>query len=418
MRFTQTLIKTSRDSIKDEESKNAQLLIRAGYIDKLMAGVYTFLPLGQRVLNKVQALIRKHMNAAHGVELLMPSLHPKHLYEQTNRWESMDSLVRFVTHWTKSEYALGATHEEVIVPLMQNFIHSYKDLPKAVYQIQNKFRDEKRAKSGLLRGKEFLMKDLYSFHTEENDLESYYDIQTQAYKDIFAEAGIGDRTYMTFASGGAFSKYSHEFQTLSDAGEDIIYICDICNIAVNREIIAEQNTCPTCDNSNLSEAKAIEVGNIFKLNTKFSNAFNFTYTNEQGEQKPVFMGCYGIGISRLMGIVAELLSDEKGLVWPVSLAPFTVHLIGLNTDDQAVTSNVEKLYKELTDSGIEVIYDDRSQSNAGEKFTDADLIGCPLRITVSKRTLARNECELKVRNSDEVSFHTFDQVVEVVKNMI
>ncbi len=417
MRFTQTLIKTSRDSIKDEESKNAQLLIRAGYIDKLMAGVYTFLPLGQRVLNKVQALIRKHMNAAHGVELLMPSLHPKNLYEQTNRWDTMDSLVRFVTHWTKSEYALGATHEEVVVPLMQKFIHSYKDLPKAVYQIQNKFRDEKRAKSGLLRGKEFLMKDLYSFHTNESDLADYYDIQTQAYKNIFAEAGIGDRTYMTFASGGAFSKYSHEFQTLSDAGEDTIYICDKCKIAVNREIITEQSTCPTCGKGKLSEAKAIEVGNIFKLNTKFSDAFSFTYTNEQGEQKPVFMGCYGIGISRLMGIVAELLSDEKGLMWPVSLAPFSVHLIGLNTDDQTVTSSVEKLYKQLTDSGIEVLYDDRSQVNAGEKFADADLIGCPLRITVSKRTLAKNEFELKARNSDEVSFHSLDQVMKVIKEL-
>ena len=225
MRFTQSFIKTSRDSVKDEESKNAQLLIRAGFVDKLMAGVYTFLPLGLRVLHKAEMLIRKHMNAVGGVEVLMPSLHAKSLYEQTNRWETMDSLVRFTTHWTKTEYALGATHEEVVVPLMKRFIQSYKDLPRAVYQIQMKFRDEKRAKSGLLRGREFLMKDLYSFHANEADLDTYYDLQTQTYKNIFQETGIGDYTYMTFASGSAFSKYSHECQTLCDAGEDVIYVC-------------------------------------------------------------------------------------------------------------------------------------------------------------------------------------------------
>lgn len=398
MRFSQSLIKTSRDTVKNEESRNAQLLIKAGFIDKLMAGVYTFLPLGQRVLQKAQNLIRKHMNTAGGIEVLMPSLHPKSLYEQSGRWDTMDSLVRFQTHWTRSEYALGATHEEVVVPLLQKFIKSYKDLPKAVYQIQNKFRDEKRAKSGLLRGKEFLMKDLYSFHKDITDLDTYYDLQTQTYKNIFNEAGIGDQTFMTFASGGTFSKYSHEFQTLSDAGEDIIYLCKNCKIGVNREIIAEQSSCPQCASNKLKEAKAIEVGNIFKLNTKFSDAFGLTYTDINGYQQPVYMGCYGIGISRLMGIVAELLSDEQGLKWPLTLAPFALHLIVLNTDNKEVLAVAEELYQKLINAGIEVLFDDRIKVNAGEKFADADLIGCPVRVTVSKQNLDKHCFEVKQRN--------------------
>ncbi|MBP6085204.1 prolyl-tRNA synthetase [Candidatus Gracilibacteria bacterium] len=416
MRFTNSLIKTTRDPSKDEESKNAQLLIRAGFVDKLMAGVYTFLPLGLRVLQKTQTLVRKHMDIHGGIEVLMPSLQPKGIYEQTQRWDSMDSLVRFITHWTKSEYALGATHEEVVTPLLQKFVHSYKDLPKAVYQIQNKFRDEKRAKSGLLRGKEFLMKDLYSFHTDQADLDRYYEIQTEAYKQIFAEAGIGDKTYMTYASGGAFSKYSHEFQTLCDAGEDIIYICRSCHIAINREIITEQNSCPQCHNPELIEDKGIEVGNIFKLQTKFSDAFGLTYTNSEGKPMPVVMGCYGIGISRLIGTVAELLSDDTGLVWPRSLAPFTVHLVVLNSDDQNILDQANQVYELLTDNQIEVLYDDRRGVSIGEKFADADLIGCPLRVTISKRTFEKAVFELKGRTSKDSSTHPLSDIISVIQN--
>ncbi len=399
MRFSETLLKTLREAPKDEEAKNAQLLIRAGFVDKLMAGVYSFLPLGDRVIKKIAAIIRSRMAEMEGIELLLPALHNRKPYELTGRWEGMDSLIRFETYHTKAEYALGATHEEIVTPLMKRFIQSYKDLPKAVYQIQTKFRDEKRAKSGLLRGREFLMKDLYSFHADEADLDTYYERMKETYKKIYADVGLADKTYLTFASGGTFAKYSHEFQTLCEAGEDIIYICDHCQLAINKEIIAEQNSCPECSSTELREEKGIEVGNIFKLKTKYSEPFNLNFKNEVGEDKLVPMGCYGIGLSRLMGTVAELLADDKGLVWPEAIAPFKVHLVGLNLDVAEIKEQTDAFYQELSGEGVEVLYDDRLGAQAGEKFADADLIGCPLRVTISKRTLEEKEYELAYRQS-------------------
>jgi prolyl-tRNA synthetase len=411
MRQSQFFTKTRREAPKDEVAKNAQLLIRAGYIDKLAAGVYTYLPLGLRVLRNIEEIIRKEMNEMGGQEVLMPSFHPKELWEKTGRWDTMDDLYK-VKDSSGREVALGPTHEEVVTPLLQQFLSSYRDLPAYVYQFQNKFRMELRAKSGILRGREFIMKDFYSFHRDEADLAAYYAQMKDAYARVFAAAGIGERTYLTYASGGSFSKYSHEFQMLTDVGEDLISICDSCHIAINKEIKADQPTCPSCGNADLHEEKSIEVGNIFELKTKFSGAFGLTVKDEQGVEQPVQMGCYGIGLGRLMGSVVEAFADEKGIVWPAALAPFRYHLVNLAADDPEVTLVAEDLYRDLAQSGFETLYDDRVGISAGEKFNDSDLIGIPVRIVVSKKTIkevvggAELVFEVKERGTGEVSAKT------------
>ena len=393
---SQLFTKTRREAPKDEVAKNAQLLIRAGYIDKLAAGVYTYLPLGLRVLKKIENIIREEMNAAGGVELLMPSFHPKELWEKTGRWNTMTDLYK-VADSSGREVALGPTHEEVVTPLVGSFISSYRDLPRSVYQFQNKFRMELRAKSGILRGREFIMKDMYSFHRDEKDLADYYEKMKAVYKKVFERVGIGAETFMTFASGGSFSKYSHEYQMVTPAGEDTISICDQCAIAINKEVKTEQPNCPSCGNAELREARAIEVGNIFELKTKYSNAFELSYKDEFGKPQPIQMGCYGIGLGRVMGAIVELLGDEKGLVWPESVAPFHVHLLNLSADDEEVDAVAASLHDELEKKNIEVLYDDRKNISAGEKFADSDLLGMPLRVVLSKKTLAENKLEVKKR---------------------
>jgi len=392
MRQSELFTKARREVPKDEEATNAKLLIRAGFIDKTMAGVYSFLPLGLRVLKNIEGIIRSEMLKIGGQEVLLPALQPPSSWKLTGRSESYDTLFLFESHYSKNEYVLGPTHEEVISPLMKRFVSSYKDLPFSAFQIQVKFRDEKRAKSGLLRGREFIMKDLYSFHADDEDLDRYYEKVKAAYKNIFDAAGIGASTYLTFASGGTFSKYSHEFQTVSDAGEDTIYLCGKCKIAVNKEIIEEQNSCPQCGTKDLKEKTAIEVGNIFKLKTKYSKPFELTYRDEKGNTKDVVMGCYGIGLTRLMATIAEVYHDERGIIWPSSVAPFHVHLIELNGASAA------SLYRDLQGKGISVLYDDRKVS-AGEKFAEADLIGAPLRLVVSPQTGVK--VEAKGRNEEK-----------------
>jgi len=388
---------TRKEVSKEEKSKNATLLIRAGFIDKLSSGVYSFLPLGFRVLKKIENIIRNEMQEIGGQELLMPAMHPKENWQKTNRWETMDDLFKLKTD--SQEFALGPTHEEVIVPLAKKFIKTYKDLPLYLFQIQTKFRNEKRAKSGLLRGKEFLMKDLYSFHTSEEDLDSYYEIVKGAYSKIFKKVGIAKFTYLTYASGGSFSKYSHEFQTITSAGEDIIYICQNCNLAINKEIKAENPYCPNCKSKNFIEKKAIEVGNIFKLKTKFSEPFDLYFSDKDGSKKLVQMGCYGIGLGRLLGTIVEIHSDKDGIIWPKSVAPFMVHLIPLDLKDQKIRKVSEKLYQELLKNNIDVLYDDRIEKSIGEKFVDCDLIGIPFRIILSKKTLEKSSIEIKERKS-------------------
>jgi len=406
MKQSKLFTRTLKEEPKDETSFNAKVLIRAGFIDKLAAGIYTFLPLGLRVHQKICQIIREEINAIGGQEILMPALTPKDNWDITGRWENFDALFKLSGHDLK-QYALGATHEEIVTPTVGKHIFSYKDLSVAVYQIQTKFRNEKRAKAGLIRGREFSMKDLYSFHGDEEALNQYYKIAQKAYFKIFQRLGLLDITYLTYASGGDFSKYSHEFQTVADSGEDTIYICDACKIAINREIIEECSVCPNCGNQELTERRAIEVGNIFKLGTRFSKPFNLKYLDDQGQEQAVVMGCYGIGPSRLMGTIVEVSHDAKGIIWPGEIAPFKVHLLSLKEDDEA-----EKIYKDLSLAGIETLYDDRSDVSAGEKFSDADLIGCPYRVVVSAKSLKEGGVEVKQRSGHNLENIRINRLVE------
>jgi len=409
MKQSQLFTKTKKDISSEITSINAQLLTRAGFIDQLTAGVYTMLPLGLRVLQKVEHIIREEMNAIGGQEILMPTLQPKELWEQTDRWDHIDILFKLTGSGDK-EYTLGSTHEEVVTPLLQKFLFSYKDFPTYTYQIQTKFRDEARAKSGLLRGREFRMKDLYSFHTDQADLDTYYVRVTAAYHTIYKRCGLGDKTIKTYASGGAFSKYSHEFQTLSDVGEDHIYVCHPCNVAINKEIIEDlKQTCPECGNTDLEEKQAIEVGNIFKLGTKFTDAFGLTYANKEGKEETALMGCYGIGPSRVIGTIVEVHHDDNGIIWPAAVAPFQVHLISLCRDEDVPTADA--LYAHLTASAIEVLYDERQDISAGQKFADSDLIGIPIRIVISKRTLEQHTVEIKKRTEEETHIISIDDIL-------
>lgn len=420
MRQSQLYTKTRKEAPKDEVSKNAILLTRAGFIHKEMAGVYTMLPLGLRVLRKIEDIIRRHMDTI-GNELIMTALAPKELWETTGRIETVDVLMKTAPANKVSEekssnsYILGSTHEEMITPIAAEYARSYKDLPVAFYQIQTKFRNEARAKSGVLRGREFRMKDLYSFHRSEEDLLTYYNDAKKVYTNIFNEIGIGYDTFITLASGGDFTKdFSHEFQTLCDAGEDTIYLDRKNKIAYNKEVVTDENAKKLgVDFSSFEQVKACEVGNIFPLNTKFSKAFEYTYTNEAGEKKEIYMGSYGIGPTRLMGVVVEKLADEKGLVWPESIAPFSVHLLYLGRDkDGDAFKKAEMIYETLTKNHVEVLFDDR-EASVGEKFADSDLIGIPMRIVISDKSLEKGGVEIKERKIDESEVISIDQLLHM-----
>lgn len=407
--------KTIKNEPKDEVSINSKLLVRGGFVDKLMAGVYNYLPLGFRVLKKIENIIRREMISAGGQEILMSVLQPKENWIKTGRWDNYDTLFKFVSHYSKNEVALGPTHEEIITPLAGKFSLSYKNLPLYLFQVQTKLRDEKRAKSGLLRGREFIMKDFYSFHAGENDMNEYYEKMKEHYKNIFSKVGIGEKTYITFASGGTFSKYSHEFQTLTESGEDVIFVCEKCKMAVNNEIIDEQKKCPKCRNDNLIEKKAIEVGNIFPLKTKYSSAFGLKFTDEDGAQKDVMMGCYGIGLDRLIGAIVEVCNDEKGIIWPEAVAPYTAHLIKISSskNNEKINKVASSIYQDLQNAGVEVLYDDREEISAGEKFSDADLIGIPHRVVVSEKTITQDAVELKKRNENEASLISKEELLKI-----
>jgi prolyl-tRNA synthetase len=400
MRQSKLFTKTRKEAPADEVSKNAELLIRGGFIHKEMAGVYSYLPLGLRVLNKIGNIIREEMNKVGGVEILMSSMQPKENWETTGRWNELDVLYK-VADSTGREVALGPTHEEIVVPILKNYATSYKDFPLAVYQIQNKFRMELRSKSGILRGREFMMKDMYSFHTSAEDFEEFYEKMKDVYKNIFARVGIGHLTYLTFASGGTFSKYSHEFQTLTAVGEDTIYVDETKGVAINKEVFNDEVLSQLgLDKENLVEHKSIEVGNIFDLKTKYSKPFDLSFTDEKEEKKTVLMGCYGIGLGRLMGTVVEVLSDDRGIIWPEAISPFRVHLLVLG-EDKGVIEQAEKIYKSLEKDNVEVLFDDRSEMSAGEKFADADLLGVPLRAVVSARSVKEGGVEIKKRGEEK-----------------
>jgi prolyl-tRNA synthetase len=413
MRQSQLFTKTRKDAPKDEVSKNADLLIRAGFIHKEMAGVYSYLPLGLRVINKIVEIIREEMNAIGGVELSLTALQDKNVWEKSGRWSDEVLDVWFKTKLkNNTEVGLGTTHEEELTNLMKDYIRSYRDLPVYAYQFQTKFRNEARAKSGIMRTREFLMKDLYSFSKDENAHNAFYEKAKQAYINIFNRVGLGDRTFVTFASGGSFSKYSHEFQTITDAGEDSIFVEENKKIAVNKEVLNDEVLKDLgIDKRNLVEKKAVEVGNIFSLGTKFSDAFDLTYSDEKGDKQKVIMGSYGIGPGRVMGTLAEVLSDEKGLVWPTSVAPFAVHLISIEDKEGKVKKEADTLYEKMIKEGIEVLYDDRDM-RAGEKFADSDLMGIPERIVISEKTLESRSVEVKNRKSGEVGMKGIDIIVK------
>ncbi len=408
MKQSQYFLKTSKTKPTEDLSVNAVLLEQGGFVQKVLAGVYDFLPLGLRVLSKVENIVREEMNKI-GNEMFMPVLHPKENWQATGRWTGLDVLFKIKSQHG-SEYAMGPTHEEIVTPAAQAVISSYKDLPLAVYQIQTKFRDEPRAKSGLLRGREFRMKDLYSFHATAEDLENYYtSVAMPAYEKVFKRLGLD--ALLTEASGGTFSKFSHEYQVEIESGEDTIYICEKCGLAKNKEIFEEGVKCSACGQNKFREAKASEVGNIFKLQNKYSSAFNLQFTDKDGTKKPVLMGCYGIGTSRLMGVIVEKFHDEKGILWPEAVAPFKVHILSLKGGGK----EGEKLHDTLLKQGIEVLYDDRD-SSAGVKFADADLIGIPYRIVVSEKTLKEESVEAKKRNEEKTKLVKIKDALSIFEN--
>ncbi len=401
--------KTTKSAQADAESANAKFLTQGGFVDQEMAGVYTWLPLGLSVLRKVEQIVREEMNALGALEVFMPSLQPKEYWEKTKRWEGVDILFKLKSQ-TEKDYALGCTHEEVVTPLVQKFIQSYKEVPLAVYQINTKFRDELRAKSGVLRGREFRMKDMYSFHTAQEDLNEFYYRALQAYVKVFSRCGINVKVVQ--ASGGIFtSNVSHEFQAITPAGEDTLIACEACSFGQNLEIatVKEGDACPEC-NGKLVKTKGIEVGNIFDLGTKYTDAFEFSVNNAEGSTQRLLMGCYGIGTSRLVGAIVETFHDEKGIIWPEAVAPYRVHLVLLAGKDEKVMQEAERLYGEMQKAGIEVLFDDRDES-AGRKFTDADLIGLPVRVVVSGRTLEKASVEWKLRTSAESELVLLEDVL-------
>jgi prolyl-tRNA synthetase len=415
MRQSKLFTKTRKEAPRDEMAKNAQFLIRAGFIHKEMAGVYDFLPLGLRTLNNIIGIIREEMDIIGGEEVFLSTLQDAKTWEATDRWsdEKVDSWFKTKLK-SGTELGLAFTHEEPITAMMAGQIASYKDVPRAVYQFQNKFRNETRAKSGIMRTREFIMKDLYSFSKDEAEHAVFYEATAKAYERIFARVGIGEKTYRTFASGGSFSKYSHEYQTVCDAGEDIIYIDEAKGIALNKEVYGdvEVYAITGVQKEDLKEAKAIEVGNIFTLGARFSDAFGLTYKDAEGKSIPVFMGSYGIGPARLMGTIVELLSDEKGLVWPESVAPYKVHLVSMGRDGDEVSKLADELYAELTDKGVEVLYDDRD-ARAGEKFADSDLLGIPKRVVLGKDALGSGAFEVVTRATGEVSTLSREQLLSL-----
>lgn len=406
MLLSKLFTKTIKEIPADEVAKNAQLLIRGGFIFKNSAGVYSFLPLGWRVMQKIIKIIREEMDAIGGQEMFMPAMVEKKYLEATNRW-NLDVGFDVVTKKNpEAGFALGWTHEEVLSSIASKYVNSYKDLPFSAYQIQTKFRNEARAKSGLLRGKEFMMKDLYSFHTDENNLFEFYATVKEAYMKVFERCHL--QALYTVAGGGAFTiSNTHEFQVLSDVGEDTILICSQCQYAENSEItsLKDGGICPKCGGSMIEE-KAIEVGNIFPLGTKYSEALDLKFVDEKGDKKYVVMGSYGIGVSRLMAVVAETHNDEKGIIWPENIAPFKYHLIILDGKNK----EADDVYNDLVKSGAEVLYDDREDKTAGEKFADADLIGCPIRIVISEKTLAKNSVEIKKRNKKETELIPIEEI--------
>lgn len=415
MKRSELFTKTTKTVPADETSRNAKLLIQAGFVHKEMAGVYAYLPLGLRVLEKIKQIVREEMNDIGGQELLMTNLQPRSVWETTGRWN--DSLVDI---WFKTELkngdqiGLAWSHEEPIMHMLSDYVHSYKDLPVAVYQFQTKLRNELRAKSGIMRGREFLMKDMYSVHATKEDLEQFYSQVIAAYQRIYDRLGIGDQTYVTFAAGGAFTKFSHEFQTICPAGEDWLYLDRERNIAVNEEVLDTAVTELNLNRDNLEKVRSAEVGNIFNFGIDKAEQMGVNFTDKDNTQKPFYYGSYGIGITRVMGVIAELFSDERGLIWPANIAPYQVYLVNIG-EGEDVQTMARKIYNELLVRGVEVLWDDRDV-RPGEKFADCDLMGIPIRVVVSDKTIAAGGVEYKKRANSEVNIISQTELLSLVES--
>lgn len=414
MRLSNLFTKTTKSVPAGEEAKNAQLLIKAGFIHKEMAGVYAYLPLGLKVLENIKSVIREEMNAIGGQEMVMTALQRKELWQKTDRWDD-----KKVDVWFKSklqngtEVGLGWSHEEPITEMMKNYVSSYRDLPVCVYQFQTKLRNELRAKSGIMRGREFIMKDMYSYHADEKAHLEYYEKVKNAYVKVFKRLGLGDITYITYAAGGAFTKYSHEFQTITGAGEDTIFLHRDKNIAINEEVLDDESLKKMgLKRDELEEVKAAEVGNIFNFGTSKCDSMDFFASDKDGKQASIYLASYGIGITRLMGVIAEHFSDESGLIWPVNLAPAKAVIIRLGNEGEVVKT-ADDLYKDLTAAQVEVLYDDR-ELRPGEKFADADLMGIPYRIVVSDKTIKEKKFEIKKRTEKTAKLLDKGGILEVL----
>lgn len=419
MKQSQLFTKTTKEIPADEQAKNAQLLIRAGFVYKMMAGVYVYTPLGLRVLENIKRVVREEMNAIDGQELIMTNLQPKEVWETTTRWDDDIVDVWFKTKLKDgTDIGLAWSHEEPIMTMMREFVKSYKDLPISVYQFQTKLRNELRAKSGIMRGREFVMKDMYSLHASAEDLDEYYNRVKEAYLRVYGRIGLGEDTYVTFASGGAFTKFSHEFQTVCEAGEDVLYVHRAKNIAVNEEVLDDAVKELGIKKEELEKVKSAEVGNIFNFGTEKAEQMGINFVGRDGKEQPIYLASYGIGITRVMGVIVEKFADEKGIVWPKEVAPFQVHLITLSgktaAEEKEIQQTAERFMRELGEGGVEVLWDDREGITPGVKFADADLYGIPLRIVLSPRTLAENAVEWKERTQENATVVPFAELVQKV----
>ena len=417
MKYSQMFVKTLKSAPSAADTANHRLLVQAGFVRQVMAGVYTYLPLGLRVLNKISKIVREEMDAIGAQEVLMPLLHPSTLWKQTGAWDKADVLFK-VKSRTDKEYALAMSNEETVTPLAKEWIHSAKDMPLAIYHINWKFRDELRSKSGIMRGREFLMKDMYSFHATQADFDKFYAKAKVAYMNVYRRLGLTAKA--TEASGGAFSqKVSYEFEVLTDAGEAPVLYCDKCDYCVNVDDIKTYklgDECPICRKDKLKSAMASEVGNVFDLGQKYTKAFDLTFIDESGEKKYPIMGCYGIGMSRTMGVIVEKFNDERGILWPASIAPYTVHLASLNTNDESVIKRADEVYELLTKAGVEVLYDERTDVGAGQKLGEADMIGCPIRAVISTKT--GEQIEVKMRSEKEAKLVSIEELISIVKSQL
>lgn len=417
MKYTNLFVKTLKSAPSTADTANHRLLVQAGFVRQVMAGVYTYLPLGLRVLNKISNIVREEMDGIGSQEVLMPLLHPSTLWKQTGGWDKVDVLFKIKSR-TDKEYALASSNEETVTPLAKEWIHSERDLPLSIYHINWKFRDELRSKSGIMRGREFLMKDMYSFHSDQADFDTFYAKAKEAYLKVYTRLGLIAK--VTEASGGSFAdKVSYEFEVLTNAGEAPILYCSKCDYCVNVDDIKtykEGDDCPLCKADQLKSAMASEVGNVFDLGQRYSKAFDVTFTDTKGEKHYPIMGCYGIGVSRTMGVIVEKFNDERGIMWPASIAPFTVHLASLNTNDDSVIKRADEIYAQLSKAGVEVLYDDRTDVGAGQKLAEADMIGCPIRAVVSTKT--GEQIELKLRNEETAKLVSVEALIKQARSLV